>query len=166
MILVDKNIKTLAASGSLIVSGYKEENVNGVSYDLTVDIILDENGSELTEYELQPGEIVFVRSNEKISIPTNILGRVAEKNSRMRQGLMVDGPHYQPGHVTYVFMRVRNISTKIIKLTKDMKIAQMIFEELKEVPEIPYSAQEGASFQNEKKYVGLGNYQAEYDKQT
>lgn len=166
MILVDKNIKTLAANGSLIVSGYKEENVNGISYDLTVDIILDENGSELTEYELQPGEIVFVRSNEKLSIPTNILGRVAEKNSRMRQGLMVDGPHYQPGHVTYVFMRVRNVSTKIIKLSQNMKIAQMIFEELKDVPEVPYSAQENASFQNEKKYVGLGNYQAEYDKQT
>ncbi len=166
MILVDKNIKTLVADGSLIVSGYKEENVNGISYDLTVDIVIDENGSELTEYELQPGEIVFVRSSERISMPTNLMGRVAEKNSRMRQGLMVDGPHYQPGHVTYAFMRVRNISSKIIKLSKGMKIAQMIFEELKEVPDVPYSAQKNASFQNEKKYVGLGNYQAEYDKQT
>ena len=43
-------------------------------------------------------------------MPLNVLGRVAEKNSRMRQGLQVDGPHYQPGHITYVFMRVRNIS--------------------------------------------------------
>lgn len=63
-------------------------------------------------------------------------------------------------------MRVRNISNKIIELSTDMKIAQMIFEELKEVPEVPYNSQENASFQNEKKYIGLGNYQAEYDKQT
>lgn len=166
MILVDKNIKTLVANSSLIIEGYQEENVNGISYDLTVDVIVDENGGELTEYELQPGETVFVRSKEKISVPINILGRVAEKNSRMRQGLQVDGPHYQPGHVTYVFMRVRNISTKIITLSKGIKIAQMIFEELKEVPEIPYSCQENASFQGEKKYLGLGNYKAEYEKQS
>lgn len=166
MILVDKNIKTLVTNGSLIVSGYREENVNGISYDLTIDVILDSNGREVPEYELEPGDTVFVRSKEKISIPTHILGRVAEKNSRMRQGLQVDGPHYQPGHVTYVFMRVRNISTKIIKLSTDMKIAQMIFEELKDVPEIPYSSQKNASFQGEKEYVGLGNYKAEYEKQT
>jgi len=166
MILVDKNIKMLVAEGSLIVSGYKEENLNGISYDLTMDIVLDENGSEFQEYELQPGEVVFVRSNEKISIPTNILGRVAEKNSRMRQGLIADAPHYQPGHVTYVFMRVRNISTNVIKLSNGMKIAQIMFEELKEIPDVPYSAQKNASFQNETKYVGLGNYQVEYGKQT
>lgn len=164
MILVDKNIKELVASGSLIISGYQEKNLNGISYDVTLDIIVDENGGELKEYELQPGETVFVRSKEKISVPTDILVRVAEKNSRMRQGLQVDGPHYQPGHVTYVFMRVRNISTRVIKLSQDMKIAQLIFEELKEIPDVPYSAQENASFQNEKKYVGLGNYRAEYEK--
>lgn len=140
--------------------------MNGISYDVTLDIIVDASGEELTEYELQPGETVFVSSREKISVPTDILVRVAEKNSRMRQGLQVEGPHYQPGHVTYVFMRVRNISTKIIKLAQDMKIAQLIFEELKEIPEVPYSVQENASFQNEKKNVGLGNYRAEYEKQS
>jgi len=84
----------------------------------------------------------------------------------MRQGLQVDGPHYQPGHVTYAFMRVRNISTDIILLSQGMKIAQIMFEELKDVPEVPYSSQENASFQNEKRYVGLGNYQEEYAKQS
>lgn len=166
MILVDKNIKALVANGTLIISGYKEENVNGVSYDLTADVIIDVNSGELTEYRLQPGETVFVRSKEQLSIPVNVMGRVAEKNSRMRQGLQVDGPHYQPGHVTYAFLRVRNISTDIIVLSQGMKIAQIMFEELKEVPDVPYSSQENASFQNEKKYVGLGNYQEEYAKQS
>ncbi len=165
MILVDKNIKTLVANHSLIISGFKEENLNGISYDLTADIILDENCHESTEYELQPGEIVFVKSQEQLSIPINILGRVAEKNSRMRQGLQVDAPHYQPGHTTYAFMRVRNISTNIITLSQGMKIAQIIFEELKEVPEVPYSSQTGAAFQDETRYIGLGNYQAEYARQ-
>lgn len=166
MILVDKNIKALVANNDLIISGYREENLNGVSYDLTIDVVVDDDGGKLDEYDLQPGEIVFVKTQEKLRIPKNILGRVAEKNSRMRQGLKVDAPHYQPGHETYAFLRVQNLSTKIITLSKGMKIAQIMFEELKEEPEVPYSSQLNASFQGEEEYVGLGNYRAEYAKQS
>lgn len=103
MILVDKDIKQYVDSQQLIVSGFKEKNLNGISYDLTMDVMCDEEGKEHREYDLKPGETVFVKTQEKISIPENIVGRIAEKNSRMCQGLVVDGPHYQPGHVTYVF---------------------------------------------------------------
>ena len=46
-----------------------------------------------------------------------------------------------------------------------MKIAQIIFEQLTQVPDVPYSVQQGASFQNEVEYRGVGNYSAEYSKQ-
>lgn len=164
MILVDKDIKMYVKEKDLIVEGYREENLNGISYDLTIGAICTEEKEHL-EYELRPGEIIFVRTVEKLSIPNNILGRIAEKNSRMRQGLKVDGPHYQPGHVTYAFLRVQNISENVIVLQKGMKIAQIIFEQLTQVPEVPYGNQVGASFQNEEKYRGFGNYKAEYNKQ-
>jgi deoxycytidine triphosphate deaminase len=166
MILVDKDIRERVARQELIVSGYKEENLNGVSYDLTVDYVRDAKGEEQRNFELHPGEVVFVKTQEKLSIPLDILGRIAEKNSRMRQGIKVDGPHYQPGHVTYAYLRVQNISEDIIELSRGMKIAQIIFEQLSQVPDVPYSRQEGASFQNEEQYFGLGNYKAEYEKQT
>ena len=76
----------------------------------------------------------------------------------MRQGLKVDASHYQPGHVTYAFLRVQNISENIIELSWGMKIAQIMFEQLTQIPEKPYSKQENASFQDEVQYVGLGNY--------
>ena len=120
MILVDKDIKQYVDSQQLIVSGFKEKNLNGISYDLTMDVMCDEEGKEHREYDLKPGETVFVKTQEKISIPENIVGRIAEKNSRMRQGLVVDGPHYQPGHVTYVFLRVTNISENLLVLTHDI----------------------------------------------
>lgn len=164
MILVDKDIKEYIRDNKLIEEGYQEENLNGVSYDLTIEHICD-GEKEHFEYELKPGETVFVKSAEKLRIPDNILGRVAEKNSRMRQGLKVDGPHYQPGHITYAFLRVQNISGRIIALQKGMKIAQIIFEQLTQVPDVPYSVQQGASFQNEVEYRGVGNYSAEYSKQ-
>lgn len=116
MILVDKDIKRYVEQQQLILSGYTEDNLNGISYDLTVDTVLDTTGIEHREYELKPGETVFIKTVEKLRIPNCILGRIAEKNSRMRQGLKVDGPHYQPGHVTYAFLRVQNISSQIIVL--------------------------------------------------
>lgn len=137
MILVDKDIKELIARNQLIVAGYDENNLNGMSYDLTVDYTLDENGKQHDTYELKPGETVFIRTQEKLSIPEEILGRVAEKNSRMRQGLVVNGPHYQPGHQTYAFLRVSNISKNTITLSKGSKIAQILFEQLTGKPDMP-----------------------------
>lgn len=166
MILVDKDIKRYVEQQQLILSGYTEDNLNGISYDLTVDTVLDTTGIEHREYELKPGETVFIKTVEKLRIPNCILGRIAEKNSRMRQGLKVDGPHYQPGHVTYAFLRVQNISSQIIVLQNGMRIAQIIFEQLTEEPKTPYSAQKGASFQDEVVYKGLGNYKEDYEKQT
>ncbi|MCI8550147.1 MAG: hypothetical protein HFI68_06095 [Lachnospiraceae bacterium] len=166
MLLVDKDIKKYVESNQLILSGYKKENLNGISYDLTLNSICGEGGKEYSEYELKPGETVFIKTEEQLSIPNNILGRIAEKNSRMRQGLKVDGPHYQPGHVTYAFLRVQNISSDIIVLQKEMKIAQIIFEQLTREPEVTYAEQPGAAFRDEVHYKGLGNYKEEYEKQT
>jgi len=166
MILIDKEIKEYVANQKLIISEYQEKNVNCISYDLTLDYIIDKEKEEHREYNLYPGETVFVCTKEKLSIPNDIMGRIAEKNSRMRQGLIVNGPHYQPGHVTYAFLRVQNISTDIIRLEQGIEIAQIIFEQLSQVPEIPYSEKTDASFVDEVKYRGLGNYKEEYEKQS
>mgnify|MGYP002796077817 CR=1 FL=1 len=104
--------------------------MNGISYDLTIGVICGIDEKENIHYDLRPGETVFVKTKEKLAIPLNILARIAEKNSRMRQGLKVDGPHYQPGHVTFAFLRIQNISNNTIELSAGMRIAQIIFEEL------------------------------------
>mgnify|MGYP004558521325 FL=1 len=165
MILIDKDIKEYVARHELIKSGYDENNLNGMSYDLTIDVSLDKNGKQYTEYELKPGEVIFVKTQEELCIPDSILGRIGEKNSRMRQGLVVSGPHYQPGHQTYAFLRVMNISEDLITISRGNKIAQIIFEQLTGRPDVPYSAQTNASFQNEVEYKGLGNYKQEYENQ-
>lgn len=165
MILVDKEIRRRINNDELIITGYNDQNLNGVSYDLTIESIYDTESKGHDSYELAPGETVFVKTQEKLRIPNDILGRIAEKNSRMRQGLRVEGPHYQPGHETYAYLRIQNISVNYIDLNRGMKIAQIIFEELSDAPEKPYSEQESKSFQNEESYRGLGNYEEEYNKQ-
>ena len=162
MILVDKEIKTLAKD--IIVTGYKEENVNSVSYDLSINqIVLEDSNKDY--YTLNPNEVVFIKTNEEISMPRNLMGRIGEKNSLMRLGLFVSGPHYFPGHRTFMFLRVMNISCHKIEIKKGDKIAQIFFEQLTQECECDYSMQEGASFNNENQYRGLGNYQNKYSKQ-
>lgn len=170
MILVDKNIKELVNNGELIISNYKEENVKSISYDLTIGAIIkpeendDETTKEVNSYTLNPGDFIFIKTSEKLKIPTNILGRIAEKNSLIRTGLVVSGPHYQPGHTTYAFLKVCNTSYNNITINKEDKIAQIIFEELKEVPQTPYNIDSGSSFNNEDTYRGYGNYKNKYNK--
>lgn len=161
--LVDKEIKAFAQNGHLIISAYDEKNVNCISYDLFVEQILS-NEKEFSTYDLQPGEIVFVQTKERISLPDDITAEVGEKNSKMRLGLKVDAPRYFPGHTTNIFLRVQNLSGNIIQICKNDSIAQMFFERLSQTPERNYAAQEGNSFEGEDKFRGLGNYKDEYEK--
>lgn len=159
MILVDRDIKARAEKGQLISAGFSEENINSISYDLTIESIISESGL-LDVCDVAPNEYVLIQTKEVLSIPQDIMGRIAEKNSKMRLGLKVDGPHYHPGHEsTKAYLRVYNISKNIITVKAGDKIAQIIFEELKSVPEHPYSS----TFQHEMQYVGLGQYKNEYD---
>lgn len=161
MVLVDKDIKELVSNGLLISENYKPENLGCVSYDLTINNIIAED--DITEeYVLNPQEFVIVKTNEELKIPTNIIGKIEEKNSLLRLGLFVSGPVYQPGHQTYSFLRVYNMSNTEITLKKDFKIAQIFFEELTDIPEETYDKKLDASFNNENKYLRYGKYEEQY----
>lgn len=161
MVLVDKEIRS--RQSEIFCNGcYEEKNLNAVSYDLHIQGIVTKD--ELVEsYVLRPNEVVFVKMREQIQIPKDLMGRIGEKNSRMRQGIWVSGPHYFPGHKTYIYLRVQNITADTIKIKKDDSIAQIFFEQLSEVPESTYSEQQNASFKDEDQYLGMGKYTDEYE---
>lgn len=164
MVLVDKDIKHRA--NEIFQEGYDAENVTAVSYDLHIQAIIDnesERDSLVETYVLRPGEFVFIKTREKISMPTDLMGRIGEKNSRIRQGLSVSGPHYYPGHTTYLFLRVYNMTSCTIKLKKGDEIAQIFFEQLTQIPEKDYRYQQNASFNDESNYRGLARYKSEYE---
>lgn len=167
MILVDTQIKELISKGMLIKEGYTYDNINSISYDLTIDKVLiskEEGNDEVNSFSLKPGQFVYIKTKETLCIPNNILGRIAQRNSIMRTGLLVEGPHYQPGHITKSFLRIQNISQHEIIIDNGMKIAQIIFEELSKAPEITYNQQQNSSFNDEFTYKGFGRYENEYNK--
>ena len=164
MILADNDIKKLVSEGKLIVENYKENHLKGIAYELTIESIIGNDVKNPEEYELQPGQSIYVKSAERISIPENLVGKVVERNSVMRAGLKIDAPVYIPGHTTNAFIRVLNISNNTFTLKKDFKIAQIMFEQLNSVPEQTYDKQTNASYTDESDYKGLGNYKSEYSK--
>ena len=160
MVLVDKMIKERATE--IFLEGYDESSVTAISYDLHIEGIVC--GEKLVDsFILRPGEIVFIKTKEMIRMPNDLMGRIGEKNSRMRQGLCVAGPHYFPGHQTYLYLRVQNISSGTIQIKEKDAIAQIIFEELGGKPETSYEYQKQASFNYEEEYRGLAKYKDEYE---
>lgn len=166
MPLVDKDLKTFLLNGKIadtrqtaILDG-DESCITNIGYDLRADFFAKDG--KLVEYcALQPGESVFVQSKEIVSFDTFTSGRVALKNSRIRMGLTLDAPIYQPGHKTKIFFRLTNLSNAELSLEKGKKYAMLLFDQLLQPPEHPYTG----AFVDEFSFKGLADYRSEYTSQ-
>ena len=87
-------------------------------------------------------------------MPNNLVGKIIDKNSQIRRGLLVSAPVYQPGHKTRIFIRVTNLSDKDITLNRGEQIASIMFEELDGEPKNLYNG----AFVDEYEYKGLSSY--------
>ena len=91
MILVDKEIRR--RQSEIFCNGcFKDECLNAVSYDLHIaGVVMKDELSD--SYVLRPNEVVFIKTKEQIQMPRDLMGRIGEKNSRMRQGLWLSLIH-------------------------------------------------------------------------
>lgn len=168
MLIVDHGIEVFLANGRISAPEKDTSNqtaiyygdsecVTNIGYDLRAENFA--RGSKMEETcELLPGESVFVASSEVIHFDSNTVGKIYLKNSRIRLGLTLDAPIYQPGHITAIYFRITNVSSDSITLSKGEKYAMLVFEQLSESPDHPYSG----TFQKEFKFSGLGDYKSTY----
>lgn len=164
MILLDRNIKKMLVNVESLdgvpkpyISNGIESCITNIGYDLRAAHFMKDN-KELLECSLAPGESIFVSSMEVIGFSNDMIGRVVLKNSRIRMGLTMDSPVYQPGHITPIYCRLTNLSNDKIELKQGDKYVTLIFEQLDEEPDTPYSG----AFQNEFSFKGLADYKSEY----
>lgn len=149
MILVDQEVRDLCLGHDKMLEPYEESCLTCVGYDLRAESFIM-NGEEVAAVDLQPGAAVMVGTVERIHMPGWLLGRIAIKNSRMRQGLSLEAPVFQPGHHGKVYFRLLNVSEKSIHLEAGEKYGMMVFERLSRRPEALYDGR----FQGETKYMG------------
>lgn len=164
MVLVDHKITTLAKTNHLI-DPFNEESVTNIGYDLSTEylIVNREDRERKKQVSINPGESAFVATKENIDLSRNptLMGRISLKNSRIRQGLRLDAPIYQPGHHTKIFFRLTNVSGDKITLTAGEKYAMVLFEQLEESPKEKYDG----TFSDEFDFRGMGEYQNIYSDQ-
>lgn len=159
--LVDKQIK---GYGEKLIKPFNDDQVGCVSYDIKIKGYVDSVGfTQEKQFTIKPNETIIVQAKESLSMPDNLVAIIGEKNSRIRQGLVVSGPRFFPGHKTSVFIRITNISTNEIILEPGDEIAQLFFEELSMTPEKTYDHIPSASYNGEINYLGYGKYTDAYE---
>lgn len=140
------------------VKDYREENIGAFSYDVSIAYII-KTGKEkknLEQYELLPGETVFVASNEVFNFPDDCLGMVGLRYSCIRQGLSCESPVYYPGHNTRLFTRISNMSDDIILLSKNDSVVSIMYYKLDSNSSAPYHGR----FQDQFEFSDVSSFES------
>lgn len=152
-------LKSNYFNDNIIIEGFDSNLLGPISHDLIIEnIIIPDSEKKVTHIDFEPHKVIFIECKQVIDLPTDMIGLVHNKNSRIRLGLDLTSPIYQPGHKTRIFFRLTNISSNVITLKRGDNIAQLSLIEAKGNEDIKYNGE----FQNEFDFKNLGKYNHEY----
>lgn len=173
MILTDKEIRNYVQSDVPLIENFKEDSLQSESYDLSLGKVvsrldskfkilhLDQqetiDGLYLQEivpdngYLLGPGEYILISVEEKINMPQQLTAHIRPRTKFTRVGLLVSGQHCNSSYSGYLSLGLYNATPFSICIKSGMKVAQIVFEELYDIPSIQkqYRKKSSAVFQNE-----------------
>ena len=178
MILTDKQIRKLSSGNKKMIHPFDEDALQSESYDLSIgnritvfkkelkcldlreqdviDGIYQE--IELTQqgYILSPKEYILVSLKEKISIPDHITAHIRPRTRFTRVGLVVSDQHCNSTYSGTLQIGLFNATEYAIRILPNIRIAQIVFEELKEEPseKKKYKNKSTAAYQNENEFIG------------
>jgi len=90
-------------------------------------------------FVLAPGDFVLASTVERFSIPTDILAEVKDKSTLARSGIAVQNTVIEPGWSGYLTLELSNHGKSTIEIQAGSPIAQIVFHQLLEATETPYS---------------------------
>ena len=107
-------------------------------------------------YIISPKEYILVSLKEKVSLPDNITAHIRPRTRFTRLGLIVSDQHCNSTYSGKLRIGIFNATDYPIKIFPGIRIAQMVFEELKSKPseEKMYKNKKNAVYQGEEKFVG------------
>ena len=91
---------------------------------------------------MQPGDFWLASTAETVRIPTDLVAQVNGKSSWARKGLIVHttAGFIDPGFKGQVTLELKNVSSKVIKLTVGVPICQLVFFQMESPSERPYGS--------------------------
>lgn len=159
-VLVDGEILQYIEMG--VFKNFELSNVLSVGYDLRPLSYYNSNSEHFEAIRLEPGDSIFVGCKESVDLPKNMTAIIKLRNSRIRQGLQLEAPLYQPGHTTQIYYRLTNTSKSVISLSLEDGTAYIVFYLLDKEPKNTYHG----TFQNEEGvFFAMSAYSEQYRKQ-
>ena len=173
MILSDKTIAKLLEEGKLDIDPLTESQLQPASIDLrlgTSFLKIDENMMEAMtlkdeikyqkieeeEIVVPPHSFLLATTIEYIQLPENITAFVEGRSSIGRMGLFIQNAGWvDPGFEGQITLELFNANRLPIKLISGWRICQLVFAEMDQEAEVPYSGK----YQNQKNTVGSKVYQ-------
>lgn len=166
MILADRDIKKFKHR----IKPFKEENLQPNSYDLTLgrDFLVIKRGLEwfdltkdnsdkycefndLDQIVIRPHEFLLATTVEHISLPLGVSATVWGRSSIGRTGLFIHNAGLiDAGFDGQITLELFNASNNDIVLTAGMRIAQLQFEQLSNIPDQLYNGK----YQGQDKVTG------------
>lgn len=141
MILPAQTIRELCLQSNPLVTPFSEQTAfEGMTFGLSpagYDVRIDQDVTiSPTSYR---GSFCLASTIERFQMPNNLLGKVCDKSSWARRGLVVQNTVIEPGWYGFLTLELSNIGDEVISITRGTPIAQVIFHELREPTEQPYS---------------------------
>jgi dCTP deaminase len=175
VILSDRTIREELAKGRVLIDPLDPADIQPSSVDLHLDRffrvfrnhttqVIDvkedqENLTELVEireedaFILHPGEFVLGSTDERVTLPDDLVARLEGKSSLGRLGLLI---HSTAGFVDagwdgHLTLELSNVATLPITLYPGMKIGQISFLRMTTPADQPYgSANVGSKYQGQR----------------
>ena len=105
------------------------------------------------EYILQPKEFVLGSTYERVDIPADLVARVEGRSSLGRLAIVVHATagFVDPGYSGKITLELSNLGNTAVALRPgEMRVSQLVFNELKTAAERPYGEERGSKYQGQK----------------
>ncbi|MDD5112240.1 MAG: dCTP deaminase [Candidatus Altiarchaeota archaeon] len=147
MILGNGSIGRLVAEHAMI-EGYSDSCLESAGYDLRVgrayhimsDSFVGESERKTPEVKeinsqkitLKPNEYMLIETHEKVNMPSDIMARILPRSTIFRCGCTLVTAVVDPGYHGTLTMGLKNLSDREFTIEKMARIAQIVFEEVKD----------------------------------
>ncbi|MFB6134502.1 MAG: dCTP deaminase [Halanaeroarchaeum sp.] len=122
-------------------------NSENETEDYTSATVIDDE----REFILHPGDFVLATTKERVEIPPDLVAQVEGRSSLGRLAVITHATagFVDPGFRGRITLELSNLGTAPVALTPEMRIAQLVFTELKNPAEKPYGEERGSKYQDQ-----------------
>jgi dCTP deaminase len=123
---------------------YIDPSKKDYSNEITREVMVKNN----EQFIMQPGDFVLAVTLEKVTITSDLMGRLEGRSSLGRLGIVVHSTAsiFDPVWNGNCVLELGNLGRMAVALTVGMRICAMTFEELSSKADIPYSKKKEAKY--------------------